>query len=396
MKRHISLSGIVLGLYLIGLGVCYVFQQTLGLQIIGFGLRLYPFLIILLGLDFILTNTERTSSSFTKPSPLVVTLLILFTIIGAFGNSCFHSSQFDFPRFRHFDHWEKGWFDRDQGPQIIVNKDFKIPTGIKTIKITNQSGDIRINSSNNGTISAEAQIRVKFRRKSFSKNDFNFIGDVQGDTFLIRLDFPWRSGRFNRYFNSDIVLNIPEGLSVSIENTAGDVEVATIAGNLDVETKSGNVQIQSVDRNLKLATLFGNVTVGNITGNTEITTKAGEINIKKVKGNARIESISGNVTLTECEGPVHIELKSGNLDINLAKISDDCYLDLKSGNIQLGLPSAAQFSIDAQSLSGNINSDFEVMIERNFARATSRGNVNGGGPLVKVRNISGNIELRNY
>ncbi len=396
MKRHISLSGIGLGVYLIGLGVCYVFQQTLGLQIIGFGLRLYPFLIILLGLDFILTNTERTSSLFTKPSPMVVTLLILFTIVGVIGNFFFNSLLFDIPRFRYFDHWEKGWFDRDQGPQIIVNKDFKIPPGIQTIKIKNQSGDIRINSSNNGTISAEAQIRVKFRRKSFSKNDFNFIGDVRGDKFLIRLDFPWRSDRFNRYFNSDIVLNIPEGLSVSIENTAGDIEVATIAGNLDVETKSGNVQIQSADRNLRLTTLFGNVTVGNITGDAEITTKAGEINIKKVKGNARIESVSGNVTLTECEGPVHIELKSGNLDVNLAKISDDCYLDLKSGNIQLGLPSAAQFSIDAQSLSGNINSDFEVMVERKFARATARGNVNGGGPLVKVRNISGNIELRNY
>ncbi len=396
MKRHISLSGIGLGLYLIGLGVCYVFQQTLGIQIISFGLRLYPFLIILLGLDFVLTNTERTSSSFTKPSPIVVTLLILFTIIGAIGNSCFHSLQFDFPRFRHFDHLEKGWFDRDQGPQIIVNKDFKIPTGIQTIKIMNQSGDIRINSSNNGTISAEAKIRVKFGRKSFSKNDFNFIGDVQGDKFLIRLDLPWRSGRFNRYFNSDIVLNIPEGLSVSIENTAGDVEVATIAGNLDVETKSGNVQIQGVGRNMKLATLFGNVTVGNITGDAEITTKAGEINIKKVKGNARIESISGNVTLTECEGPVHIELKSGNLDINLAKISGNCDLDLKSGNIQLGLPSTARFTIDAQSLSGNINSNFEVMVERKFARATARGIVNGGGPLVKIRNISGNVELRNY
>ncbi len=399
MKHHISLSGIGLGLYLIGLGLCYVSQQAQDLQIIGFWLRLYPFLIILLGLDFILTNTNRTSSLFTKPSPMVVTLLILFTLIGVISNFCFRNLQFDTPLSGYFDHGRNGWFDWEQEPhahEFTVKQDFKIPLGIQTVKILNEAGDIQIDNASGDTMSAKAHIRLKFHRKLVSDNEFRLIGDAQGDKFLVRLDFPRRFSRSHRYINSDIILNIPEGLSVAIENTAGNVEAAAIAGNLDVKTKAGNVQIQSVGRNIKLATLFGNVTVGNVAGDAEINTKAGEINIKKVKGNAHIESISGDVTLSECEGPVHIELKSGNLDLNLAKISGNSDLDLKSGNIQLGLPSTARFAIDAQSLSGNINSDFELMVERKFARATARGNVNGGGPLVKIRNISGNVELRNY
>jgi hypothetical protein len=397
MKNKLNLSGIGLGLYIIGLGLCYILQQTSNLHIMGFWLRLYPILIILLGLDFILANTNRTTSFFTKPSPLVITLIIIFTIIGAVANFFIRNQPLDITRFRHFDGFENGFFDWEQAPQFTVNQNFKLPSGIKTVKIVNQSGDIHVNTGIDDTVSAEAQIKVRSHHNLLSKNLFKLTGDVQGDTFTIELDSSGRLGAFNHNIHSNIIVNIPGGLSVAVENSAGNVEVASITNNLNVETKSGNIQIKNVGRDLKLSTMFGNVTIDCVNGNAEISTKAGEIEIKKIVGTAYIDSISGDVTLSECNGPLHVELKSGNLEVNFTKISDNCDLDLKSGNIQLGLPSSAKFTLDAQSMSGNINSDFEeIAITKEFAKVTANGNINGGGPLVRIRDISGNIDLQTY
>jgi hypothetical protein len=62
---------------------------------------------------------------------------------------------------------------------------------------------------------------------------------------------------------------------------------------------------------------------------------------------------------------------------------------------KMSLPASAQFTIDAESLMGNINSAFALTTKKKFARATASGKINGGSPLIRIRNSSGNIKLQN-
>jgi hypothetical protein len=413
MPRNLNLSGIGLGIYIIGFGICYILQQTNGFHMIDFWLGLYPILVILLGLDFILANNNRTAKLFSKPSPMVVTIIILLIIFGSLNGLSFQTMKFTIPRLEHFGCFKDRSFNWNQGPRFTVDRNFKLPSGITTVKVQNQFGDIQVDSASDNTISAKAQIKMRFNHKPLLQNQFRLVGEVQGDTLLIKLDAPpKRFGSFNRlYFNSNIILNVPNGLSVTVENSAGDVEVASISGNLNVEAIAGDVRIKSVGRDLKLSSKFGDVdidnimgnadistqsgeiNIDNIMGNADISTQSGEINIKTINGNSRIESISGEVTLEKAYQPVNIELKSGNLRINLAKISGNCDIDLTSGNIELGIPADAHFALNTESMSGNIESNFNVAVKRDFARVTASGAINGGGPLIKVRNKSGNIRV---
>jgi hypothetical protein len=59
MPRNFNLSGIGLGIYLLGCGISYTLHQTCNINVFSFWFRLYPVLAILLGLDFILANTHQ-------------------------------------------------------------------------------------------------------------------------------------------------------------------------------------------------------------------------------------------------------------------------------------------------------------------------------------------------
>jgi hypothetical protein len=397
MPRNLNLSGIGLGIYIIGFGICYILQQTNGSHLIGFWLRLYPILVILLGLDFILANNNRTAQLFSKPSPLVVTIIVLLIIFGSLNVFSFQTMKFDLPKIERFGCFKDGSFNWNQGPRFTVNQDFKLPLGITTVKIQNQSGDIQVDSTSGNTISTKAQIKLRFNHKPFLQNQFRLVGEVQGDTFLIKLDAPEEFESFTRLdCHSNIILKVPNGLSVTVENSAGNVEVATISGNLNVETISGNVQIKNIGRDLRLSNKSGDVTIDTVMGNADISVKSGRITIRKIIGNSQIENISGDVTLEAGDGSVKAELISGNLFIHLAKVSGNCDINLKSGNIEFGVPAGARFDLDAQCLSGNIDSNFGVAVKRDFAGATVSDKVNGGGPLIRIRNKSGNIKIRKF
>jgi DUF4097 and DUF4098 domain-containing protein YvlB len=392
MTRNFNLSGIGLGIYLLGLGIAYILNQATAFNVINFWLHLYPILAIVLGLDYILSSMNRTAQTFTKPNDFVATIIIIITVIGLVSSLIpkFVMDDMRFHQFGVFNH--NSW---DRSSQFTVNEDFKLPTGVTTINITNQFGDVNIDNTTSDTISAKAQIRLPFHQYKIAalRNTFKLVGQVQGDSFLITLQQPEKLGFAARHMNSNITVDIPKGLSVTIKNSAGNVQVGNIEGNLNIEMSAGNFQVQSVGRDLKVRNKFGNINIGTVLGNLDAITKAGEIKIGTIHGNSNIESMAGNINLEECYGFVSAKLETGNLNLNLAKIKGDCDLETNMGNVDLSLPTDAKFSLDAACAIGNINSNFTVPIKKEMTSAIVNAEVNGGGPLIKIRTKAGNIDL---
>ncbi|HBF36681.1 MAG TPA: hypothetical protein DDW50_05110 [Firmicutes bacterium] len=382
--RKFNLSGIGLGIFLIGLGISYALRQAGVLHSLHIWLQLYPILAILLGLDFILVSTARTASHFSKPSPWMVTVIILIIIIGLVSSFCSQSIVFNLPQLGSLDGWDDWSSGRSSQSQFTVDQNFKLPQGITNIKVQNESGNIQINNTASHTIFAKAHIKLtghhdnsSTRMKNIQKQ-FKFTGEIQDDTLVVKFITPDEFNFLSRYHcDSNIIIDIPKGLAIVVKSNAGNIDVSGIDGSLTVENQAGNVNIDSV------------------MGNADIHSNAGQVEIKKVNGSSTIHCNAGNVNLAECEGPITAELRAGNLNIHFTKVSSNCDLDLAAGNLKLSLPANARFTIAAESSMGNIDSDFALTTKKEYTRATANGEVNGGGPLIRIRNSSGNIKLQN-
>jgi hypothetical protein len=53
----------------------------------------------------------------------------------------------------------------------------------------------------------------------------------------------------------------------------------------------------------------------------------------------------------------------------------------------------ARVSIDASASSGSVNSDVPVTIQGTIERDSLRGEMNGGGPLLRLRSSGGGVRI---
>jgi DUF4097 and DUF4098 domain-containing protein YvlB len=64
------------------------------------------------------------------------------------------------------------------------------------------------------------------------------------------------------------------------------------------------------------------------------------------------------------------------------------------GDIRLNVPANAGFQLNAESMGGDINTDFNLQVDNERRNSSVHGNVGKGGPLVTLKSDHGTIEVR--
>ena len=63
------------------------------------------------------------------------------------------------------------------------------------------------------------------------------------------------------------------------------------------------------------------------------------------------------------------------------------------GSVRTEIDPAARVSIDASASGGSVNSDVPVTIQGNLENDSRRGDMNGGGPLLRLRSSGGGVRI---
>lgn len=89
-----------------------------------------------------------------------------------------------------------------------------------------------------------------------------------------------------------------------------------------------------------------------------------------------LKTIAGNLELAELKGPLKAKTISGFID--------------------LGLASSAATALNFKSVTGEIYTDFDISLDKNSTAFSKLLNtsINGGGPLIALETVSGDIFLR--
>ncbi len=231
------------------------------------------------------------------------------------------------------------------------------------------------------------------------------------------------------------------GGEVTAETGGGTIEVGSVQGNVKLETGGGNIKIASVKGEIRaesgggslalisglqgavLETGAGSIRVEKCSGTVKATTGGGSIDLGEIGGPAEIETGAGSIRLASAKGRVQAqtgggsiqldgatsvkaETAAGGIVVKLLSGADhrsDSTLETSAGDITVYLANDLAISIRAEIEIANghtIRSDFQdIHVSTEGGQwgpktVTAEGQLNGGGPVLKVRTNSGNVSFR--
>jgi DUF4097 and DUF4098 domain-containing protein YvlB len=117
----------------------------------------------------------------------------------------------------------------------------------------------------------------------------------------------------------------------------------------------------------------------------------------------RANDVAGPFRITTKSKSIHLDQVSGDVQINNRNASVEVIPKLPLGSvditnfhgeIDLTLPPRAAFQLDAESLGGEVQTDFGVSVENARNTSVAKGTVGKGGPEVRLKADHGTIQIR--
>ena len=154
---------------------------------------------------------------------------------------------------------------------------------------------------------------------------------------------------------------------------------------------------------LKVSTGGGSIELGEIAGPAEIETGGGSIRLSSATGAVRAETGGGSITLNGCPRPGLRPEPAASWPSSFPEgTAPDSVLQTSAGDVTVYLAPSLHITVRAAIDLANghrIRSDFsEIRVtteggEWGPGTATAEGNLNGGGPVLKVRTTTGDINF---
>lgn len=162
---------------------------------------------------------------------------------------------------------------------------------------------------------------------------------------------------------------------------------------LEVTSGSGNVTDEGVGQDAKLMTGSGNIKATGLQGGFKAGSGSGNISIENAgDGDAKADTGSGNIDVKGVHGALKAGTGSGNIKA-WGTPTSAWKLQTGSGNVEFTPPESAPLTLDASAGSGRISTDRPLTAQVSSSRHRLHGDLNGGGPVVRISTGSGNIRI---
>jgi beta-lactamase regulating signal transducer with metallopeptidase domain/DUF4097 and DUF4098 domain-containing protein YvlB len=176
------------------------------------------------------------------------------------------------------------------------------------------------------------------------------------------------------------------GISIDYEIEApADTVLAANSG-------SGDIVDEGVGQNAKLQTGSGDIKASGLQGRFSVMTGSGNIIAEQTgEGDVVAQTGSGNIELKEIHGGFRGQTGSGDIKAS-GTPSANWHLQTGSGSIDLQTGNAP-LTLDASTGSGSVKTDQQMMVQGSLDHHHIKGNLNGGGPTVRLETGSGDIQI---
>ncbi len=167
-----------------------------------------------------------------------------------------------------------------------------------------------------------------------------------------RGNFTVEEGKEQLAFDSsaDLVLSVPEGASVYIENASGDTVLRSLTGDTAIESAAGDVvlgnlgvvKINHIAGDLVANNLSGSLSVQQVDGDLVAKNLDGDLQLGIINGDVAAHFVNGSVTFDEVAGDISVRSVNGEVligegrrDANLRNLGGRCEIKSILGDVRL-------------------------------------------------------------
>jgi len=209
----------------------------------------------------------------------------------------------------------------------------------------------------------------------------------RGSLHEILVEVPKREGRFGIFGRSPeigIAIRCPEGADVDLSTHSSDLEGRGPLGDVTVKSASGDVSVGDV-KQLGFNTASGDVSAGAIAGTLTLKSASGDVDVRSVGGPATVNTVSGDIRIGSTDEDAQLNAVSGDIDLQSAGAA--VRISAVSGDVNVAARSGLALWIDAQSVSGTMQSDLDVT-------DLPPSEANESSPVeLRIRTVSGDVRI---
>jgi DUF4097 and DUF4098 domain-containing protein YvlB len=273
------------------------------------------------------------------------------------------------------------------------------------LTLSNIAGEIVVRGSSGSQVQIEAFKRVhRARSDEDARRQLERVRiDVShtGNRVRVQTRYGERHERHNRrtHVSVDFEVTVPHGTEVTVKSVSGDVDVQDVKGELRAESVSGEVTVSNADRLVLAKSVSGNVEVVSAASerDAEITSVSGDVDVRGIRArDLEVVSVSGDVKILDatCER-ASSESVSGDIRYSGSLAAGGRY-DFKShsGDLRIEISEDVGFELEAETFSGEIESDFPLTVHSLRGKQREISGVYGdGSAFIHATTFSGDITI---
>lgn len=210
----------------------------------------------------------------------------------------------------------------------------------------------------------------------------------------------------NQQFTTDIQVEVPYSVQLSISDSYGSVSASGIQGSLSIKASYGKAELSDITGDAILGLSYSDVDASNVTGNLKIS------GAKR----ARASSIGGRLEIGASNGSVEVRSVGGSVDvaapfsrITVQDLADIASIKTEHGSVKLARTKdvsidAPHSNVRAESMSGDLkiissNSEIQLKaIEGGVIVAAQQCSVNGEDlrGSIDIETSHGEVTIKNF
>ncbi len=166
-----------------------------------------------------------------------------------------------------------------------------------------------------------------------------------------------------------------------------DLSVRSVDGDVTMEPVSGRLEIRTVDGSLRARGLKGDVVLESVDGSIDAQDLDGRLRLRTSDGDAIIRGRFDRVTATSVDGDLRVTAERGS------RMGDEWGFESSDGNLDLRIPGDLKASFEAHTSDGSLDLNLPLRLQGRISRNAVRGDLNGGGPIMRLRSVDGEIRV---
>jgi DUF4097 and DUF4098 domain-containing protein YvlB len=287
----------------------------------------------------------------------------------------------------------------------VISETYEVePGGLVYLQIP--VGDIEVSAGSSDTVMVKAKITLP---KARSEDDVEEVLEAldlqmsQSDEGVrvtakqVKGKSHWIGwGNSNRVY-VDLKVIVPSHYNVEARTSGGDIEVENLTGQVKARTSGGDVEVGHIKGDVDVGTSGGDIDIEHVVGSVHAHTSGGDVKVEEAEGPVVAGTSGGDVFIGRVQGTLQASTSGGDIKAHLdGPLTEDAELGTSGGDVTLWIDEAVGLNLDARTSGGDVRADGVTLKIKSGGSGKGKlvGEVNGGGPRLKLRSSGGDVRVK--